>query len=313
MKRNNPQISVIVPTYNRADYLIDTLTSIIQNNISSSAFELIVIDNNSLDNTAQTVNEFIARHPEHKIRYVVETNQGASHARNRGIQEADTPLMLFIDDDEIVAHNIIKQWLSFFEDHPEAIGGGGQIKVRFEDPRPKWMSHFLMPLLGEHKISDSVKRYPPSKFPFAGNMAYRTNVFDQYGLLKTDLGRRGTELLAGEEKEFYYRLRKHTDQIYHVPDAVAYHRVYHSRMTKNFIKKQALGLGKSMHMQLAADSVTSRLKYWASEWGKLIGSIPLALFYLIILQPAKAIMLFQFRNWVWKGYAIKKLQSSSEN
>jgi glycosyltransferase involved in cell wall biosynthesis len=313
MKRNNPQISVIVPTFNRADYLIDTLTSIIQNNITPVAFELIVVDNNSKDNTAQAVDKFISQHPEHNIRYTVETQQGASHARNRGIQEANSPLMLFIDDDEIVTPNIIQKWLSFFEDHPKAIGGGGQIKVRFEDPRPEWMSHFLMPLLGEHKISDSVKRYPPSKFPFAGNMAYRTDVFDQYGLLKTDLGRRGTELLAGEEKEFYYRLRNHTDQIYHVPDAVAYHRVYNSRMTKDFIKKQALGLGKSMHMQLASGSVIYRLKYYITECLKLIASVPLALFYTVTLQPAKGIMLFRFRKWIWEGYTTNNSPQISKD
>lgn len=304
MNKQDPKISVIVPTYNRVRYLKVTLDSIIKNNVSPYLFELLVIDNNSGDSTSEYVAKCQAEHPDHRIRYVIEKNQGASFARNRGIQDAKAPLLLFVDDDEIADANLIQEWISFFERYPSAIGGGGRIEVKFEDPKPEWMSHFLMPLLGEHKPSSEINKYPRSKFPFAGNMAYQKKVFETYGVLKTDLGRKGTELLAGEEKEFYMRIRKHTDQIYHVPSAKVYHRVWAPRMTKTFIRDQAIGLGQSMKLQLENRSYRHVGKAWLKEIAKLFASLPIALFYLLKLNPSKAVMLFKFRLWIWTGYRL---------
>lgn len=313
MNKQDPKISVIVPTYNRVSYLKVTLDSVINNEVSPHLFELIVVDNNSNDSTGEYMAKFSEQHRNYQIKYVVEKNQGASYARNRGIQEAKTSLLVFIDDDEITDINLIHEWITFFERYPAAIGGGGRIEVKFEDSKPEWMSHFLMPLLGEHNVSSEIKKYPRSQFPFAGNMAYQKEVFDTYGLLKTDLGRKGSELLAGEEKEFYMRVRKHADQIYHVPSAKVYHRVWAHRMTKKFIRDQALGLGQSMKLQLANKSHWQFSKAWITEIGKLFASFPIGLFYLLKLKPSKAFMLFKFRMWIWGGYRSANEKEGSAN
>lgn len=302
MTDQQPQISIIIPTYNRVNFLMDTLESVINNKVTPQSFELIIVDNNSQDSTPEMVTACIENHPNYHIYHVIEKNQGASFARNRGIKEASTPLLLFLDDDEVADPDLIQQWLSFFEDYPDAIGGGGQIIVRFEDPRPKWMSHFLMPLLGKHKISSSIKKYKTSQFPFAGNMAYRKEVFEQYGHLKTNLGRKGKELLAGEEKEFYKRIREYTNQIYHVPDAKVFHRVEQSRMTQEFIKNQALGLGQTIHLMLEKESPLRKVTKLGSEIFKTVASLILFVGYTLGFNYPKAKMLLKFRWWIWKGY-----------
>ena len=302
MTKKNLKISLIIPTYNRKKYLLDTLKSVVANTASPESFEIIVVDNNSNDNTQSAVNSFINQHKNFQIRHVIEKNQGASYSRNRGIEEASSPLLLFIDDDELADSNLIKSWINFFEDYPLAIGGGGQIKVQFEDPKPKWMSHFLMPLLGEHKPTNSTKKYPKSQFPFAGNMSYRKEVFEKYGKLKTNLGRKGKNLLAGEEKEFYKRIRKHSDKIYHVPNAFVYHRVDKPRMTKDFIKKQALGLGQTIRLMLQDESPIKKALKLSTEAIKSIVTLGLFAVYTLSLQYSKAKMLFKFRWWIWKGY-----------
>jgi len=313
MNKQGLKISVIVPTYNRVQFLKDTLTSIIVNDIPSHHFELIVVDNNSSDSTGKFVDKFKDLHSKHQIRYIVEKKQGASFARNRGIKEAESSLLLFVDDDEIADVNLIGEWISFFKLYPMALGGGGQINVKFEDPKPGWMSHFLMPLLGKHKLSSQIKKYPRSQFPFAGNMAYQKEAFDRYGLLKTDLGRKGTDLLAGEEKEFYLRIRKYTDQIYHVPSAKVQHRVWSKRMTQQFIRKQAVGLGQSMKLRLANDSHSKLLKAWITEIAKFIASVPIGFFYMLKLEPSKGLMLLKFRIWIWKGYrSAKQIKNGSD-
>lgn len=303
MAKIGPKISVIIPTYNRKPYLLDTLRSLVRNTADPQDYEIIVVNNNSDDDTQSAVTAFGDGHPNHRIRHVIEVNQGASHARNRGIKEADAPVILFVDDDEVADEQLIQSWMSFFGKYPNALGGGGQIEVQFEDQRPNWMSHFLMPLLGEHKISSSIKKYPTSKFPFAGNMAFRKQVFETFGTLKTDLGRKGSSLLAGEEKEFYERLRKHTDQIYHVPDAKVFHRVDEPRMTKEFIKKQALGLGKTIRLMLENESTLQHIRKISSELFKSIVTLGLFAVYTLGFNYPKAKMLLKFRWWIWKGYS----------
>lgn len=305
MAEINPKISVIIPTYNRKTYLLDTLHSLIRNSATSENFEIIVVNNNSDDSTQSAVTSFINEYSEYQIRHVIEENQGASYSRNRGIKEARAPVLLFVDDDEIADAQLIQSWMSFFGKYPNAAGGGGRIEVQFEDPRPDWMSHFLMPLLGEHKISTTIKKYRPSQFPFAGNMAFRKQVFEKYGMLKTDLGRKGGSLLAGEEKEFYKRIRKHTDQIYHVPDAKVYHRVDEPRMTKEFIRKQALGLGKTIRLMLENESLLKRIRKISSELFKSVVTVGLFVVYTISFNYPKAKMLLKFRWWIWKGYCSR--------
>lgn len=302
MAEINPKISVIIPTYNRKKYLLDTLQSLTRNTATPEEFEIIVVNNNSDDNTQSAVTSFIDEHSGYQIRHVIEKKQGASYSRNRGINEARAPVLLFVDDDETADEHLIQSWISFFGKYPNAVGGGGRIEVEFEDPRPNWMSHFLMPLLGEHEISSSIIKYPASKFPFAGNMAFRKQVFEQYGKLKTDLGRKGGSLLAGEEKEFYKRLRKHTDQIYHVPKAKVYHRVDEPRMTKEFIKKQAVGLGQTIRLMLENESILQRIRKISSEFFKSVVTLGLFIAYTVGFKYPKAKMLLKFRWWIWKGY-----------
>ncbi|MBN2732203.1 MAG: glycosyltransferase family 2 protein [Balneolaceae bacterium] len=299
---DSPFISIIICTYNRAEYLRDSLNSLLNTPAAASLFEVLIIDNNSTDHTKTVTEETIASFPNKSIRYVRETAQGLSHARNRGIKEAQASILLFLDDDITANPHFIPAWLSFFDEHPEAAGGGGKIHVQFDDPRPPWMSHFLMPLLGYHDLGNSVKKYPPGKYPFGGNMAFRRKVFDQYGGFNTELGRKGKHLMASEEKEFYRRLQGKED-IYYVPRAFLHHRVNKKRLTRGYIKKQALGLGKSIAMQLQEASKAEKIYQLGNEFFKSIATVLLCVGYSLVLQFSKASMLIKFRRWIWRGYA----------
>lgn len=297
-----PTVTFIICTYNRAGYLRDTLASMINSGPSSDLFEILVIDNNSTDNTPAVVQEISESKPEVELRYIKETQQGLSFARNRGIKEARSPNLVFLDDDILAAPSLLPAWVSFFSKHPEAIAAGGKIHVQFDAPRPSWMSHFLLPLLGYHDLGDSLKKYPQNKYPFGGNMGFKKSIFNEVGYFDTGLGRKGESLNAGEEKELFRRLRSISTDIYYLPDAFLYHRVGEQRLTREYIRKQALGLGQSMKLRLSGATAAQFFKNWTMETGKLLASFPLALFYLLIFQPSKATMLFRFRWWIWKGY-----------
>src|SRR5687768_7478899 len=97
--KKEPAISVVICTYNRDKFIGEALNCLAKQTLSVDAFEIIVVDNNSTDNTVQIAKNFIATHPELNARYVLEPNRGLSFARNRGIQEAKAPIITYIDDD----------------------------------------------------------------------------------------------------------------------------------------------------------------------------------------------------------------------
>ena len=302
---DSPFLSIIICTYNRADYLRDTLESLLDTKTDAASFEVLIIDNNSTDDTKAVAEKVIQSHTEISIRYATETNQGLSHARNRGISEAAGSVLLFLDDDIAARSDFIPSWISFFREKTGASGGGGKIHVQFDDPRPRWMSHFLLPLLGHHDLGNAIKKYPANKYPFGGNMAFRKEIFEQYGTFNTDLGRKGKKLMASEEKEFYRRLRDSQD-IYYLPNAFIYHRVNKQRLTKSYIKKQAVGLGKSIALRLEGASTIQKISLLGSELFKSLVTLPLCIGYALTLQFSKAVMLVTFRRWIWEGYRQKQ-------
>ena len=94
---DRPYISIVIPSYNRSDLLKKILDAVTEQTLSEEQFEVIVVDNNSSDDTKQVVQSYNEKIK--GLKYVLETKQGACHARNRGIQEATGEYTAFLDDD----------------------------------------------------------------------------------------------------------------------------------------------------------------------------------------------------------------------
>lgn len=112
---SNPLVSVITPTFNRADYLPFAVESVLSQSVSD--FELIVIDDGSTDGTAELMERYLA---DWRIRYLKQENQGQSVARNRGIAEARGQFICFLDSDNAWVSTKLENSLKAFEEHPEA-------------------------------------------------------------------------------------------------------------------------------------------------------------------------------------------------
>lgn len=92
---SSPRISIITPTYNREDMLLQTINSV--SNQTYSDYEHIIIDDSSTDNTSRVVRE----QNDSRIRYIRnEENRGSNAARNRGLDCANGEILMFIDDDD---------------------------------------------------------------------------------------------------------------------------------------------------------------------------------------------------------------------
>jgi len=104
--KDRPKLSVVIVTYNRSDMLRDALRSlVVQTRLPD---EVIVVDNNSSDDTKQVVDTF---NRELKINYLLERTQGTSIARNTGIKAASGDIVVFLDDDCVAE----KEWLHYLE------------------------------------------------------------------------------------------------------------------------------------------------------------------------------------------------------
>lgn len=132
-----PEISVILATYNRAEYLTECLQSVL--NQTYQDWEFIVVDDGSQDNTFEIINPYLEKFS--KIRYLKHKNRGAALSRNTGIKASFGNYITFIDSDDKYLSNHLQSKLDFFKKHPEIelIAGG------FKSDREIWVTDYYNP------------------------------------------------------------------------------------------------------------------------------------------------------------------------
>ncbi len=294
-------ISIIVCTYNRDQYLPKMLQSVVDQNCSKEDFELVLINNNSNDSTPEICTKFVETNNDLNIKYVVETKQGLSIARNRGIHEAKGDYLIFIDDDAFLEENYILELKNYLTNSPKMIGFGGKISPFLECELPQWMSTYLSTLMSIIDLGNDLKLFSRTKYPIGANMGVSRNVIDKIGIFNESLGRTGTSMLGGEEKDFFFRLKEAHIPIYYFPKMFVHHVIPAKRLTVEFVKNQALGIGSSEKLRTQSIGTISYLKRWILEFYKWGGTFALFVIYTFQGAPQKGIMLIKFRYWISKG------------
>ena len=294
------KISAIIATYNREKYIPGVLESLLKQTLDKNLFEIIIVDNNCTDNTQNICRKYIEDHKELNIRYIFETQQGLSHARNCGINNSGTDLITFVDDDAFLSENFLKTCVQYFEKNPSVHAIGGKILLNYEGEKPRWASVYLESLFGYFNLGDKEKAFEGGKYPRGSNMTFRKKVFLTHGLFNTNLGRTGNNLLGSEEKELFDRLNK-TEKVIYVPEALVYHFVSIERTTKTFVQNQAIGIGKSEKIRTISKGRINYLKRIFQEIIKWGATFFLSLIYLFKLEFAKAKMIVFFRYYITSG------------
>jgi glycosyltransferase involved in cell wall biosynthesis len=127
-----PTLTIAICTWNRAELLDHTLTSLSEQRVDPAVpFEVLIVDNNSTDDTEAVAHSAGRRLP---LRYVRETTQGLSHARNRALDESRTDLVLFTDDDVLVEAGWTSEFSRASQSFPDAAVLGGPIEPIFPPP-----------------------------------------------------------------------------------------------------------------------------------------------------------------------------------
>jgi glycosyltransferase involved in cell wall biosynthesis len=200
-------ISVVVATYNRRDLLERTLQALEEQTLPRDAFEVIVADNGSSDDTQGLLERF--RH-EHRLnlRALRVTHPGKSAALNVAALQARGDVIVLTDDDVVPE----REWLEAFEQtfrDPKVDFAAGRILPLWELPPPEWLSPAIYGVLA---IPDGGSEQRPLHglrddiMPIGANMAVRRRVIEELGGWRTDLGKLRGTMRTGEDHEFYLRM-----------------------------------------------------------------------------------------------------------
>ena len=292
-------LSIVVCTYNRDKYLYGALKCIAENGYPTDAFEIVLVNNMSTDNTESECQRFQNDYPEVRFRYFVETQQGLSYARNRGIEESRGDTVLFLDDDSYIQKDYLAHLQKQLDAYPDADAFGGKIDPVFESGEtPKLLSKWNYSWVSAIDMGDKVCQFKGKAFPIGANMGIKKAMLAKTGVFNTQLGRSKKNLMGGEEKDIFDRIRQQNGNIYYFPDVVVQHVIPPSRTTKDYIKRLGEGVGRSERIRTLGVSKWEYLKRLFSELVKWGGTIVLWLGFALRGQFEKGNILFTFRRKV---------------
>jgi glycosyltransferase involved in cell wall biosynthesis len=225
-------VSIAIATYNRAAEVEKTLATLARlDTAGCPEYEILLIDNNSPDATAEVVNRFVPLFGG-RLRYVREEKQGLSHARNRAIEEAKFEIVSYLDDDVDVDPNWLRCLCDAFAGGAVAAVGGRAYLV-FPGPKPAWLGDAIEGLLTKVELGDARRPCLASEV-YGVNMSFQKTWLLRAGGFRTDLGRVGTTLFGGEDADMLERVAALGGTIVYDPGAAVGHRVPPSRLRRRW-------------------------------------------------------------------------------
>jgi glucosyl-dolichyl phosphate glucuronosyltransferase len=286
---NYMMVTVVICTYNRCEMLTKALESVAASILPTSfEWEVLVVDNNSTDQTRVVVEGFCQQQPG-RFRYMREPRQGVSYARNAGIRMSRGDVLAFMDDDVTVDPEWLKNLTAPLYGGDWA-GVGGRIFPEWKSQAPRWLPverpYALAPFVSFDFGSEP---RPLDQPPFGASMAFRKEVFQKYGGFRTDLGRCAYELRSNEDTEFGHRLLAGGERLRYEPSAVMYHPVPEARVRKRYLLGWWFGKGRAdiAECGLPVDTgwllfgiplfLIRRLVRWTLQW--MISIHPASRFY----------------------------------
>lgn len=241
------RITVILCTYNRCRSLATALESVAASELPSSVeWDVLVVDNNSRDQTREVVEAFCRRYSG-RFQYLFEPQSGKSYALNSGVREAHGEILAFMDDDVTVEPTWLQRLTANLQDS-EWVGAGGRILPKKPFAPPRWLA-----LDGRYAMGGTLALFElgdtPGELelaPFGTNMAFRKKMFEKYGDFRTDLGPTPGSEIRDEDTEFGRRLMEAGERLRYEPSAVVYHEVPKHRLRKEYFLRWRFDYGRAL-------------------------------------------------------------------
>jgi glycosyltransferase involved in cell wall biosynthesis len=223
-------VSVVVSTHNRSRDLHDALEALMHQD-TGVPYELVIVDNNSTDDTRDVVQRAIPASPVPLI-YLFEPRQGVSYGRNAGILEARAPIIAFTDDDCRPAADWVHSIVRAFAQHPNIDCIGGRAVPRWPERVPAWFTPLQASPLALCEHGD--KEFPvdvenAATCLLTANLACRRSAFDRAGLFSPDYPR-------GQDREIQLRMWRAGCRGMYVPTVVVAVPIPAERLTKPYFR-----------------------------------------------------------------------------
>ena len=258
-------VSVVLPTYNRSGDLEEAVNSALCQTEPADSYELIVVDNNSTDQTAELL-EYLTSIHRGRVRAITERTQGVSHARNAGIAAATAPIVAFFDDDVHVTPEWIATIRRTFQERADIDCIGGKVLPNWLAPPPRWLTRTHWAPLALQDLGDQpivVSSSNPLGL-ISANLACRRDLLERVGGFSPRFQRVKDGIGSLEDDEWIRRLWQSGGRALYVPDLVAYTAVPTSRLTRHYHRRWHSGHGRFYALLRAAE-------FESSSTGSILG------------------------------------------
>jgi len=214
---NQLRLSVLIPTYNRAEIFRETLRHLADQDLDPTAYEVVVIDDGSTEHNRAVAEEWVSR-ASFRLRYTYQTNHGPGHAYNRALEAAEAPIVLYLGDDMLLPRQSLKAHLETHEAHPEEAAAvlGPVVQSPMLDQSVflrKWDRIRIDRFAGMLEV-------PYYRF-WTCNVSAKREFVLRHGRMPEAIGEGGP--IAHQDPELGYQLSHHGLRIFYCPDAVAFH------------------------------------------------------------------------------------------
>ena len=250
--------TVAIPTYNGASRLPELLERL-QNQLDTENmnWEIIVVDNNSTDNTAQVVQNYQEswQYP-YPLKYCFEAKQGSAYARQKAVAEAKSELIGFLDDDNYPLSNWVATAYNFAQKYPQAGAYGSQIHPDWEVEPPENFQQRIAPFLAITERGNLPLLYETKKKllpPSAGLVVRRKAWLDSISTNSILPGRVADGMLAGEDLEMLSYIQKSGWEIWYNPEMEIYHKIPNTRLQRAYLIPFFQGIGLSRYVTRMAN------------------------------------------------------------
>jgi glycosyltransferase involved in cell wall biosynthesis len=243
--------TIAIPTYNGINRLPEVLEKLkAQVQVESIRWEILIVDNNSTDNTVQLIQNTQQNWSQpYPLRYTLEPQQGASFARLKAVQEANGKWVGFLDDDTIPNENWVAAAYTFGEKYPQVGAYGSQVHGDYEVEPPqnfeKIASFFAITERGSqpHLYEPKMRMLPPSAGLVVLKQAWCESVPQKPFLT----GRSSRSILNSEDLEVVLYIQNAGWEIWYNPEMEIYHKIPRQRLERDYLLYLMRSTGLARH------------------------------------------------------------------
>ncbi len=274
-----PFMSVIICTWNRCNLLAEMLETLRCQRLSEYCnIEVLVVDNNSSDQTAALVQKLQTTWTLGRLSYVFEGKQGKQFALNHAVMSAAGNILVFTDDDVILPEDWLENILKVFSNEQVELAGGRTLVLWPGGQRPQWFRPSMLSVVagvdhGDQRLFPA----PADFFPAGTNLIARRAIFNRIGLFSESCYRH-------EDYEFGIRALKKGVRIGYNPNLIVYTRAPSAILNKRYFRHWYFNLGV-MAATLSKQNTPVLLGIPRWVWRQLIMQVTVASAYRIRGQP----------------------------